>query len=359
MNSFECARLLIHHSANVNKKDKSGSTPLHLCCAYGIPELIPLLLTSGSHLHVYDKEQKTPLDLAEDGGNSDAYVACAALLRRHIELFQSEDVSRFTTKPPASLTCDPIAPIENTTPETQASPPHSKQKTLPPFIAGSSMRVAQWEWKRALSEYTLTPHEPAKSSPLHTSSSPPRNSFPLVDERPKTNPIIETLSKLSDTKTSLTISPAVSTNKVPTLLPLTTGKQTLNSKQSAKIPLVLPFKPNSARVGDVFLSIEMCGDCHLHNWSLWHNEDRYNGAANECLRVIIQDLIRNSPKIRLFAYKSKVNTQKNRERIGALEVVVAVKSGSNSGSRGWLTHSIFSKLKSQRLSFKFFLFDIL
>jgi hypothetical protein len=366
MNSFECARLLIHHSANVNRKDKSGSTPLHLCCAYAIPELIPLLLSSGSHLNVLDKDQKTPLDLAEERSDSDAYLACAVLLRRHLELFQSEDISRHATRP--LRWTNEINSFENpdiSPSEPQVSPSNAKHKVLPPFIAGSTMRVSQWEWNRALSEYTSTPYVPPRSSPT-SSLSPHKHSFPLYDERPKSPPtysatLTESHSKLSDPKMYTSLSQSLITSlptKVP-VLPSNLSKQQMSpiGKPNKKVPLLLPFKPVSAQYGDVFLSVEMCGDCHLHNWSLWHNEDRYNGAANECLRVVIHDLLRNAPKIRLFALKTKVKPQ-NRERIGALEVVLGIKVSSSNKqslnpSKGWLVHSVFSKLKTKRFHSSF------
>jgi hypothetical protein len=362
MNSFECTRLLIHHSANVNRKDKSGSTPLHLCCAYSIPELIPLLLSSGSHLNVLDKDRKTPLDLAEEGGDSDAHLACAVLIRRHLELFQSEEISKYATRPlPWTNEINSFDPADVSSPEPQVSPSNTKQRVFPPFIAGSTMRVSQWEWKRALSEYTPTPYVPPRSSPPSSSLSPHRHTFPLFDERPKSPPALSTTltesqSKLSDPKIHPSLSQSLMVSfpgKVPTL-PSTISKQKVipPTQPNKKVPIMLPFKPVSAQYGDVFLSVEMCGDCHLHNWSLWHNEDRYNGAANDCLRIIIHDLLRNAPKIRLFALKTKVKPQ-NRERIGALEVVLGVKvssAGLNS-SKGWLVHSIFSKLKTQRSRF--------
>jgi hypothetical protein len=364
MNSFECARLLIHHSANVNRRDKSGSTPLHLCCAYGIPELIPLLLASGSLLHILDKDRKTALDLAEDRGDVDeAYLACAVLLRRHMDLFQNEEISKVSTRPFSwSNETD-----HSTEPPFPSDPPGSspRRKVLPPFIAGSTMRVAQWEWDRALAEYSaVTKNFPRQTFPQ--SSSPPRDTSPLLDERPK-SPVSfyspNRTAEFSSPKLHLSLSrslgssrPVSSHQRVASLPPALTTKQPLSKKSKNRIPLFLPFKPKAALVGDVFLSVEMCADCHLHNWSLWHNEDRYNGAANECLRLIIHDLIRHCPRIRLFAYKTKIQPQ-CRERIGALEVLLAIKVASEDvalvpqpspSSRCWAVHSIFSKLKTKR-----------
>lgn len=354
MNSFECTRLLIHHSANVNRKDKSGSTPLHLCCAYSIPELIPLLLSSGSHLNIFDKDQKTPLQLAEEG-DSDAHLACAVLIHRHLEHFQSEDVSKYATQPlRSSYEMNSLDPANISPPDQLVSP--SKPRVLPPFIAGSTMRVSQWEWKRVLSVYTPTP-----ASPPHSTLSPHHHLFPLSDERPKSPPLSATLtesqSKGFDPKmyTSLSQSLVSFPRKVPALPPAASKQKMIPPSQpNKKVSIILPFKPVSAQYGDVFLSVEMCGDCQHHNWSLWHNEDRYNGAANDCLRVIIHDLLRNVPKIRLFALKTKVKPE-NRERIGALEVVLGIKVSSDktglNSSKGWLVHSIFSKLKTQRFLF--------
>lgn len=444
MNSFESVRLLIHYSANVNIQDKSGSTPLHLCCAYGIPELIPLLLESGSYLNVFDKEKKTPLDLAEEKLDIDSYMACAVLLRRHLSLFQSEDISKFNTHPLEyhegnniiKLSQSPLRSSSPTQPQFDQQNNYTnnddnghsngifnkniKQKVNKPFIAGSTMGVARWEWNRNLSIYTET-SPPKTTTKYHINSNPPHYTLPtsthsrdldLNDNHQKqqqqhyisnklqlgnslSQPLIDdihTSPRLRDyysnnsnnnnnnsspliphytlsihspsymfpisttTRPSSPTSPLHSNNYFgSSIKPTTIIKQnkTLNNKKfslKSKIPLYIPFQPSNAKVFDVFLSVEMCSDCHLHNWSLWHNEDRYNGAANECLRVIIHDLLKNVPKIRLFAYKTKILPDKV-ERIGALEVAITIKISNNKSNQqrnSWVEKLIFSKLKTKR-----------
>lgn len=416
MNCSECVKLLIHYSANVNIQDKSGSTPLHLCCAYGIPELIPLLLESGSHLNIFDKEDKTPLDLAEEKIDIDSYMACAVLLRRHLNLFQSEEISKYATNPIDFLDnmnhfnkySSPPSPTQH---QLGVDQTNSKQKPKP-FIAGSTLGVSRWEWDRILSVYTETSSTKTHSKYLLNSNSSPHSTLPVSThsrelqsndyqiinsmtsqqnqqyqqnhqqqnkiqlgssrsqtflEETNSNNLISTsiphylLPVHSPSQQTFPISPSANLTSSPPSshqLPSTKSKQNkgINKKiLKPKFQLFIPFQPVSAKPFDVFLSVEMCSDCHLHNWSLWHNEDRYNGAANECLRVIIHDLLRNVPKIRLFAYKTKVPPEKT-ERIGALEVGLTIKipkkSYNNQQQRdSWVEKLIFSKLKTKRFIF--------
>jgi RNA polymerase sigma factor (sigma-70 family) len=80
----EIAKLLIERGANVNLQrtgqgmDREGWTALHYASAYGIKEIVELLLAHGADREIVDHEGKTPLDLAQ--ANRHEEVAC--LLKR-------------------------------------------------------------------------------------------------------------------------------------------------------------------------------------------------------------------------------------------------------------------------------------
>ena len=57
-------RLLIDHGADVKARDDTGSTPLHMASASGIPELVQLLIEHGADVRGQDRSNRTPLHLA-------------------------------------------------------------------------------------------------------------------------------------------------------------------------------------------------------------------------------------------------------------------------------------------------------
>lgn len=73
---------------------------------------------------------------------------------------------------------------------------------------------------------------------------------------------------------------------------------------------------------DVIVAIEHCTDCHLHNdQSLRHDAKKYVKAAISVLYGIVQAIVTNKFKVRLFAMRSAPLTVK---RLGAMEVTIAI-----------------------------------
>lgn len=61
----------LKHGADVNARDKYGSTPLHWATYYGHVEVVRLLLEWGADPTVRDKDGKSPLDVARERGQDD------------------------------------------------------------------------------------------------------------------------------------------------------------------------------------------------------------------------------------------------------------------------------------------------
>jgi ankyrin repeat protein len=59
-NHTDCVEMLIKNNANVNCKDKEGSTPLHIACTLLNLEAVQVLVRSGANVNAMDKNG-TPL----------------------------------------------------------------------------------------------------------------------------------------------------------------------------------------------------------------------------------------------------------------------------------------------------------
>ncbi|KAJ3185348.1 Arf-GAP with coiled-coil, ANK repeat and PH domain-containing protein 2 [Gaertneriomyces sp. JEL0708] len=70
----------IMHGANVNEKDLTGQTPLHLAVDHPDALMVEFLLTWNADPNIQDGHGRTPLHTAADKGNADAVLA---LLRRN------------------------------------------------------------------------------------------------------------------------------------------------------------------------------------------------------------------------------------------------------------------------------------
>jgi len=69
-NSPAVVRLLLDGGADVNvRSGKKGLTALHLAAFRGNPEIVGLLLARGAGINLRDKNERTPLDWAIEGGN--------------------------------------------------------------------------------------------------------------------------------------------------------------------------------------------------------------------------------------------------------------------------------------------------
>ena len=62
----EIAELLITNNADVNAKDKNGSTPMYMAAVEGRGEIIVLLLRKGADVNARDNNGSTPLDWARE-----------------------------------------------------------------------------------------------------------------------------------------------------------------------------------------------------------------------------------------------------------------------------------------------------
>ncbi|KAI9467307.1 ankyrin repeat protein, partial [Lactarius psammicola] len=57
-------RVLIQHGADVNARDETQSTPLHLASSSGSPETVRVLIEHGAGVNTRDGSNNTPLRLA-------------------------------------------------------------------------------------------------------------------------------------------------------------------------------------------------------------------------------------------------------------------------------------------------------
>ena len=85
--NVEAIKQQLAAGADVNVKDKSGSTPLHLAAEFGHKEVAELLITKGADVNAKLEgghlKGMTPLDYATHPDNPNASAETADLLRKH------------------------------------------------------------------------------------------------------------------------------------------------------------------------------------------------------------------------------------------------------------------------------------
>jgi len=69
--NYDVVQLLLKHGANVDAKDNTDSTPLHLASRCRLLDAIQLLLQNGANVHAQDREGKTAFIVASGRGHQE------------------------------------------------------------------------------------------------------------------------------------------------------------------------------------------------------------------------------------------------------------------------------------------------
>ena len=70
----DIVKLLLKSKAELNTKDSSGWTPLHVASAHNDIELVRLLLNRGAYLNITDYQGHSPLKWARETGSRDVFA---------------------------------------------------------------------------------------------------------------------------------------------------------------------------------------------------------------------------------------------------------------------------------------------
>lgn len=76
-------QLLIENGADINTRDESDSTPLHLASSVGSFDTVQLLIDHGADLDAKDNTGQTPYQVAQRLGEDPNHKAIAQLLSDH------------------------------------------------------------------------------------------------------------------------------------------------------------------------------------------------------------------------------------------------------------------------------------
>jgi ankyrin repeat protein len=80
----------LKHGADVNARDKYGSTPLHWATYYGHVEVVRLLLELGADPTVRNNDGKSPLDVARERGQDDVARIIEEFIRSRLAVLGVE-----------------------------------------------------------------------------------------------------------------------------------------------------------------------------------------------------------------------------------------------------------------------------
>ncbi len=98
----DIVRLLLKHKAELNTKDASGWTPLHVASAHNDVELVRLLINRGARLNATDNQGHSPLKWARETGSRDVFSYLKSQGGKEFDSSSTSTASTATTAPQRS-----------------------------------------------------------------------------------------------------------------------------------------------------------------------------------------------------------------------------------------------------------------
>ena len=409
MNCFQVTLTLLEYGADVHCLDNSGSTALHYACCHAVPEVIPLLLSFGCDPNVRDVDGKTALESIEREMDED-YFACTVLIRRHLKGVKNSCMSFGVSNDPSFLSIDnknafDVMSTGSVTKErrklrkkknqpSDSSPNKKELPKRPGFIAGSksyylhtsnsyTQRLHKEITKKWTTTLTVDGQQQTNDSPERT------NKFTATHSSPTFN-----WNKFEEKSFDGPKSPVYKMSRAPVMeevlqrsfCSLTNGNDVENRSDNEDISaagkldsnankflalessvvrnrlkkyepeslgpyFAMPFVPDNVVTErfDVIISVEHCFNCHLHGTTVRHDKNKYETLADECLRKVVADVMKNCGHLRVIGLKAESKAS----RIGGLEVIVAMfvpsqNKNTAKDSWEWKCKIIHSKLSTKR-----------
>jgi ankyrin repeat protein len=109
---------LLKHKAELNTKDASGWTPLHVASAHNDVELVRLLINRGARLNATDNQGHSPLKWARETGSRDVF---SYLKSQGGKEFDSSSSTTTTTAAAAAAVAAPQRPTRKRKSSNKAS----------------------------------------------------------------------------------------------------------------------------------------------------------------------------------------------------------------------------------------------